>query len=79
LLQIEAQSRPAGAAWRDTFHNAQDVYTFISTHMPKTQVGELSESDGWALVTFLFAAQGATVPAGGVGPANASSILIPRR
>jgi hypothetical protein len=30
-------------------------------------------------VSFLLAAQGASVPAGGVSPANASSITIPRR
>lgn len=78
LLQIEAQARPAGAAWRDPFRNAQDLYNFTSTHMPKGQVGELKPADVWAVVSFILAAQGASLPTGGVGPANASSIQIPR-
>jgi len=78
-LQIEAQARPAGAAWRDPFRNAQDVYNFASTHMPKQHGGELKQGEYWAVVNFLFAAQGVSLPAGGVGPANASSIPIPKR
>ena len=78
-LQIQAQSRPAGAPSRDTFRKAQDVYAFISTYMPKTRPGQLPPGDYWAVVNFLFAAQGATLPAGGIGPTNASSIPIPRR
>jgi len=78
-LQIEMQSRPAGAAWRDSFRNAQDLYSFTSTHMPKLHAGELKQGDYWAVVNFLLAAQGASLPAGGIGPANASSIPIPRR
>ncbi|HEY5283084.1 MAG TPA: c-type cytochrome [Polyangia bacterium] len=79
LLQIEAQARPAGAAWRDPFRNAQDLYNFTSTQMPKREKGKLKPDDYWAVVNFLLAAQGAVLPAGGVGPANASSIPIPRR
>jgi len=78
-LQIEMQARPAGAAWRDPFRNAQDLYSFTSTHMPKSHAGELKPGDYWAVVNFLLAAQGATLPAGGIGPANASSIPIPKR
>ena len=78
-LQIEMQARPAGAAWRDPFRNAQDLYNFTSTHMPKSHAGELKQGDYWALINFLLAAQGATLPAGGIGPANASSTPIPRR
>jgi len=79
LLQIEAQSRPAGAAWRDPFRNAQDLYYFTSTQMPKREKDKLKPDDYWAVVNFLLAAQGAVLPAGGVGPTNASSIPIPRR
>jgi mono/diheme cytochrome c family protein len=78
-LQIQAQTRPAGAASRDTFRTAQDLYSYVSTQMPKGQVGRLKPADSWAVVNFLLAAQGASLPAGGVGPANASSIPIPRR
>jgi len=79
LIQIEAQARPAGAAWRDPFRNAQDLFDFMSTHMPKGHPGDLKPADHWAVVSFLLAAQGASLPAGGVGPANASSLQIPRR
>lgn len=79
LIQIEAQARPAGAAWRDPFRTAQDLFDFTSTHMPKGHPGDLKPVDHWAVVSFLIAAQGAGLPAGGVGPANASSIQIPRR
>ena len=79
LLQIEAQARPAGAAWRDPFRNAQDLYDFTRTHMPKGHTGELKPADTWAVVSFILAAQGASLPTGGIGPANASSIQIPRR
>ena len=78
-LQIEMQARPAGAAWRDPFRNAQDLYNFTSTHMPKSHAGELKQGDYWALINFLLAAQGATLPAGGIGPANASATPIPKR
>jgi cytochrome c len=79
LAQIEAQSRPAGASWRDPFQNAQDLFTFISTHMPKGHASEMKPQDDWAVVSFMLAAQGATLPPAGIGPANASSIRIPRR
>jgi hypothetical protein len=79
LIQIEAQARPAGAAWRDPFRTAQDLFDFMSTHMPKGRAGQLEPGDQWGVVGFMLAAQGASVPAGGVGPANASKMQIPRR
>ena len=79
LLQIEAQARPAGAAWRDPFRNTQDLFNFTSTHMPKGRAGAVNPNDAWAVISFMLAVQGAGVPAGGIGPANASSIQIPRR
>jgi hypothetical protein len=78
-IQLEMQSRPAGAAWRDPFRNAQDLYDFTSTRMPMGHAGELKPADYWAVVNFLLAAQSASLPAGGIGPANASSVAIPRR
>jgi mono/diheme cytochrome c family protein len=78
LLQSEMQTRPEGAAWRDPFRNAQDLFTFTSTHMPRMHAGELKQGDYWAVVNFLLSAQGARLPAGGIGPANATSIPIPR-
>lgn len=79
LLQIQAQSRPVGAAWRDPFRTAQDIFTFLNTHMPKGNAGELKPVDYWAVTSFMLAVQGATLPAAGVAPANASAIQIPRR
>jgi hypothetical protein len=79
LIQIQAQTRPAGAAWRDPFRNAQDLYTFTTTHLPKARAANLHEKDYWAVVGYLLAAQGASLPPGGVGPANAASIPIPKR
>lgn len=79
LLQLEAQSRPAGASWRDPFRNAQDLFNFTSTHMPKGNAGGVRPNDHWAVVSFILAVQGAKIPGGNVGPANASSIEIPRR
>jgi hypothetical protein len=79
LIQIQAQSRPAGAAWRDPFRNAQDLYTFTTTHLPKSHASTLKDSDYWAVVSFVLVAQGASLPPAGLGPANAASLAIPRR
>jgi mono/diheme cytochrome c family protein len=79
MLQLEAQARPAGAAWRDPFRTAQDLFSFTSTHMPKEHVADLKPAEQWAVVSFMLAVQGANLPAGGIGPANAGSIQIPRR
>jgi hypothetical protein len=79
LIQIQAQTRPAGAPWRDPFRNAQDLYTFTTTHLPKSRAANLKDADYWAVVSFLLAAQGVSLPSGGLGPANAASIPIPKR
>jgi mono/diheme cytochrome c family protein len=79
LLQIKAQTRPAGAPWRDPFKNAQDLYTFTTLHLPRTRASQLAEGDFWAIVSFIFAAQGVSLPPGGIGPANAPSLPMPKR
>lgn len=79
LIQIQAQTRPAGAPWRDPFRNADDLRRFTGTHVPKGRADKLSDADYWAVTTFLLAAQGATLPSGGIGPTNAASIAIPKR
>jgi mono/diheme cytochrome c family protein len=79
LIQIQAQTRPAGAPWRDPFRNADDLHRFIGTHVPKGRADKLTDADYWAVTTYLLAAQGATLPPGGVGPANAASTAIPKR
>jgi hypothetical protein len=79
LMRAQALSRPAGAAWRDPFHTADDLYRFVSTQMPrpKEKMGTLKADDYWAVVNFMLVAHGAKVPAGGVTPANASSVQVP--
>jgi len=79
LIQIQAQTRPAGAAWRDPFRNAQDLYTFTTTHLSKSRAANLKDADYWAVTSFILAAQGVSLPAGGLGPSNAASIPIPKR
>jgi mono/diheme cytochrome c family protein len=77
-LQIQAQTRPAGAPWRDPFRNAQDLNDFTTSHLPKARAAALTPEDYWAVVTFMVAAQGGQVPPGGINANNARSIPIPR-
>jgi mono/diheme cytochrome c family protein len=79
LIQIQAQTRPAGAPWRDPLRNAQDLYTFTTTHLPKSRAANLKDADYWAVVSFMLAVQGVSLPSGGIGPSNAPSIPIPKR
>jgi len=79
LIQIQAQTRPAGAPSRDPFRNALDLYNYTSKHMPKERAAELKDADYWAVVSYLLAAQGVSLPPRGIGPAEAASIPIPKR
>jgi cytochrome c len=79
LIQLQAQTRPQGAAWRDPFRNAQDLYTFTTTHLPKSRATALTPADYWAVVSFLLAAQGAPLPPAGLEPTNAATVMIPKR
>ena len=78
LIQIQAQTRPAGAAWRDPFRNAQDLYRFTTLHLPKSRAEQIKDADYWAVTSYLLAAQGLSLPPGGLGPANAATIPIPQ-
>ncbi len=77
-LQIQTQTRPAGAPWREPFRNAQSLFDFTSVHMPKAQTANLSTDDYWAIVTFMLTVQGSDIPPGGINAGNASSIAIAR-
>ena len=79
MIQIQAQTRPAGAASRDPFRNARDLYNFTAKHLPKTSADHLTDADYWAVVGYLLAAQGVSLPPRGIDPANAASIPIPKR
>ena len=48
LLRLRAQTRPAGAPWRDPFRTASDLYGYVSKNMPlpAQKVGSLSPEQG---------------------------------
>jgi mono/diheme cytochrome c family protein len=73
-LQIQQQTRPQGAPWRDPFRNAQDVFDFVKTHLPK---GTVTPEDDWAVVTYVLTVQGAIVPQEGITADNAGTVAVP--
>jgi hypothetical protein len=76
-LQIQQQTRPAGAPWRDPFRNAELLYGFVSNHLPKSRARALNQEHYWAVVNFMLAVQGSKLPPEGVTATNASTIIIP--
>jgi mono/diheme cytochrome c family protein len=78
LLRLRAQTRPAGAPWRDPFRTAQDLYTYVSKNMPQPaeKAGLLSAEQYWAIINFMLLAHGAHVPPEGVTASNASSVKL---
>lgn len=78
LLRLRAQTRPAGAPWRDPFRTAQDLYRYVSTSMPlpADKVGSLTSEQYWAIINFMLLAHGAQVPPEGVTQANANSVRL---
>jgi hypothetical protein len=76
-MQIQVQTRPAGAPWRDPFRNAQDLHDFTKSHMPKARANAINPGDYWAVTAFMLAVQGATLPQGGLDENNASSVSVP--
>lgn len=78
LLKLHAQTRPAGAPWRDPFHTAQDLYGYVSRNMPlpADKAGSLSPEQYWAIINFMLVAHGVQVPAEGVTRDNAASVKL---
>jgi mono/diheme cytochrome c family protein len=78
LLRLRAQTRPAGAPWRDPFRSAQDLYRYVSTSMPlpADKAGSLSPQQYWAIIDFMLQAHGAQVPPEGVTQTNANSVKL---
>jgi mono/diheme cytochrome c family protein len=78
LLRLRAQTRPAGAPWRDPFRTADDVYRYVSKNMPlpAQKAGSLSPEQYWAIIDFVLRAHGVQVPPEGVTPNNASSLKL---
>ncbi len=77
-LRLQAQSRPAGAPWRDPFRTAKDLYTFVSKNMPPSEDkrSSLSTEDYFAIVSFMLVAHGVEVPPEGVTDKNAGSVKL---
>ena len=75
-IRLRAQTRPAGAPWRDPFRSAQDVYNYVSKNMPlpEKSAGSLSPDQYWAIVNFMLLAHGVAVPPEGITQANAASV-----
>jgi mono/diheme cytochrome c family protein len=78
-LQIQQQSRPAGAPRRDPFRTANDVFIYVSNHLPKSRAAAMKSDDYWGVVSYVLAAQGTAVPSGGLNAGNASTIALPER
>jgi hypothetical protein len=78
LLRLRAQTRPAGAPWRDPFRTAQDLYHYVSKNMPLPagKAGSLSSEQYWAIINFMLLAHGVRVPPEGVTAENASSVKL---
>lgn len=78
LLRLRAQTRPAGAPWRDPFHTADDLYRYVSKNMPlpAQKAGSLSPEQYWAIINFVLLAHGVQVPPEGVTANNASSLKL---
>ena len=78
LLKLRAQTRPAGAPWRDPFRTADDLYRYVSKNMPlpADQAGSLSTAQYWSVINFMLLAHGVQVPPEGVSAQNASSVKL---
>lgn len=59
------------------FATAQDVFGYVKAKMPLPQshAGTLSDAQYWAVVGYILAGKGVHLPAGGVTPANAASVV----
>ena len=77
-IRLKAQTRHAGAPWRDPFRTAQDVFKYVSKEMPlpEKKAGSLKPEEYWAIINFMLSAHGVQLPAEGVTPANAASLKL---
>ncbi len=62
-----------------SFQSAMDVFTYVSTKMPRPsdRAGSLSQPEYWAIVSYVLAAHGVPLPQEGVRPENADRISLP--
>jgi cytochrome c len=78
-LQIQQQTRPAGAPRRDPFRTASDLYNYVNNHLPKSRAAAMQSRDYWDVVAFVVAVQGAALPQGGLDASSAGSVQLPQR
>lgn len=78
LLRLKALTRPAGAPWRDPFRTGQDLYRYVSKHMPlpARDAGSLAAEQYWAVINFMALAHGVDLPPEGINAGNASSVRL---
>jgi len=78
-LQIQQQTRPAGAPRRDPFRTASDLYAYVHNHLPKSRAASMHDKDYWDVVSFMLVAQGVAIPQGGLNAENGSTVSLPAR
>jgi mono/diheme cytochrome c family protein len=76
--QNQDSSRPPGAPSRDPFRTAQDLFSYLSAHMPlpKSRAGSLKPDEYWAITSYMLVAHGSAVPEGDINASNAASVSI---
>jgi len=77
-LEIRQQTHPRGPPVRGPFRQAQDLFDFLGGHLPEERVASWRPEDSWAIVTFLLAAHGCSLPKGGIDADNAAGVSVQR-
>lgn len=67
-----------GSGTLSKFATAKDLFDYVHVQMPlpKASAGKLAEGEYWAIVSFMVAAHGKELPAGGLSAANAASVAL---
>lgn len=79
-VQTQKLTQVTGAASREAFRTAADVYRYISTRMPlpSQKAGSLAADEYWKILDFILISHGTSVPSGGVNESNAASVPLPQ-
>jgi mono/diheme cytochrome c family protein len=67
-----------GSGTLSKFATAKDLFDYVHVQMPlpKASAGSLKEGEYWAIVSFMVAAHGKALPAGGLNAENAASVAL---
>jgi mono/diheme cytochrome c family protein len=67
-----------GSGTLSKFATAKDLFDYVHVQMPlpKASAGSLKEGEYWAIVSFMVAAHGKELPAGGLSAENAGSVAL---